>query len=176
MPALLIRYAPHMTAGFLFLALLFGAYRHGVTTTETAWQARHNAELAKANQATADAQAQAREAERRGVEAVAIIEGQLHDQQQQAQADRDRLLADIDSGAVRVRDRFTCPAAGGMPGAATSAGQRDAGKVGGLRREDVRFLVRLANEADAVTRQLQACQQILQAERMSPPAAAGDAP
>lgn len=167
MPALLIRYAPHLVALACCAALLFGAYSHGVSTTDTAWQAKHNAALAKANQAAAEAQAGAREAERRAAEEINAIEGKLHDQEQAAAAERDRLLADLESGAVRLRDRFTCPA-GGVPGTAANPGQREPGKVGGLQQADVRLLVRLANEADAVTRQLQACQAILKSDRAVP--------
>lgn len=137
------------------LGALWGAYLHGVSTTEDRLSAAHNSALAKA-------EAAARESERLAMNRINEIEAKHLEDNQRAQAAYDSLLDDYRSGVVRLRDRLSCP---GVPGVASgSAGSKPAAG-GGLQPEDVRFLVSEAKRADQVTRQLQACQAILEADR-----------
>jgi hypothetical protein len=68
-----------------------------------------------------------------------------------AQAEYDRNIADLRSGQLRLRKRWTCPR---VPNVAASAGQPDGDAA--LRQQDASDLVRLAAEADAQIRGLQA--------------------
>lgn len=93
---------------------------------------------------------------------------EMQDARRQAAAD----VAAVRSGAVRVRDRFACPASGsaaGASGAGTAAGRTasvgDAGTPGGLQTADAEFLLSEAGRADEVTLQLQACQAIVLRDR-----------
>lgn len=78
---------------------------------------------------------------------------------------RDRVIAGLRSGTVRLREHFTCPAVAGVPQTPAGAGASDGTEAGGLSREDAEFLVREAGRADDVVRQLTACQAILKSER-----------
>lgn len=116
-----------------------------------------------AEKAAREASEAARAKEKGLLKQITDIEAQRHEEDKTAEAERDRLLADIRAGQLRLRDRFTCPEH--VPGAATGTGGGDAGTEGGLRREDAEFFISIAAEADQVTRQLQACQSILRSER-----------
>lgn len=66
---------------------------------------------------------------------------------------RDAIIADWQSGRLRLKARFVqkaCPASGS-----------DAGETAGLSGEDVQFLIREAARADGIVRQLTACQGII---------------
>ncbi|WP_396190009.1 lysis system i-spanin subunit Rz [Flavobacterium sp.] len=89
------------------------------------------------------------------------IRNQLAEATNEAELERNRLLAQLRSGERRLRERFTCRAAGTPAGAEGSA---DAPQ-GGLSPADGEFLVRFAADADSVVRQLTACQAILKADR-----------
>ena len=68
----------------------------------------------------------------------------------QRESEVDRLLADARAGAVRLRQRFTCPASAAVPSTAGTAGAADDGAPRGLSAADAEFLVRFAAQCDAV--------------------------
>lgn len=165
------RVAPGLILALLVIGALFGAYRHGVRSTTDKLTTKHTAEMMqiKADLAIelAAAEGNARDAERKHVEALAAIANDFQVKEDHAKAEIDRLDAAVRAGDVRLRQRFTCPAAAGgaasAPGA--SAAPADAAKGRGLRDEDARALVRMSDEADQVTRQLQALQAIVKKDR-----------
>jgi hypothetical protein len=66
---------------------------------------------------------------------------------------RDKVIADWQSGRLRLKPRFSpqaCPASGD-----------NAGTEAGFLGEDVQFLIREATRADAIVRQLTACQGLI---------------
>jgi len=66
---------------------------------------------------------------------------------------RDKVIADWQSGRLRLKARFVqqaCPASGD-----------NGGTEAGLLGEDVQFLIREATRADAIVRQLAACQGLI---------------
>ena len=68
-------------------------------------------------------------------------------------AKRDKVIADWQSGRLRLKARFNpqaCPASGD-----------NAGTEAGLLGEDVQFLIREATRADSIVRQLTACQGLI---------------
>lgn len=76
------------------------------------------------------------------------------------------VVADLRRGAVQLRERFTCPdvfSDVSSTGRATGMGDGTAGR--GLRSEDAEFLVSEAGRADRIVTQLQACQDIIRADR-----------
>ena len=160
--ALAIRALPYLLAVALVLGALFGAYQHGVTTERTTWQARTSEALAVAMQQAAQAQGKAREAEQASAQAMHSIDNAYQQGRTDAQIQYDHTIADRDSGAISLRERFTCPAlASGLPNTSTTTSKRDAGTARGLQRTDEGFLVQLAKRADEVTMQLQAAQQVI---------------
>ena len=72
------------------------------------------------------------------------------------------VVADLRRGAVQLRERFTCP---DMPATGGTAGMGDGTAGRGLRSEDAEFLVSEAGRADRIVTQLQACQDIIRADR-----------
>lgn len=81
-----------------------------------------------------------------------------------AQAQLDSTLSDLRADVIRLRKRFTCPAAS-VQATAAGAPVSDDAEAGGLQREDAEFLVRLASDADAIALQLKACQAIVENDR-----------
>lgn len=77
-----------------------------------------------------------------------------------ALVERDGLIADLRAGNVRLRDKFRCPDRR-VPDVAGPPGGSDGSEGGYLSIEDQTLLVRLGAEADAITRQLTACQAII---------------
>lgn len=79
--------------------------------------------------------------------AVYDIVFDLETRRLQREAETTGTIAGLRSGAVRLQDRFSCPA---VPAAAAGAGAADDAAQRGLRVADAEFLVRLADECDAV--------------------------
>lgn len=113
------------------------------------------------------AQGKVREAEQKAARKVSEIESKLHEQNTKASADQAKLLNDVRSGTVSLRDRFTCPATQsiGVPKTTTSTSGDHGAEKRGLQREDAEFLVSESERADEVVRQLTACQAMLVQER-----------
>ena len=166
--SLLTRAMPYLVAIGLVLGALYGAYSHGVSTERATWQARMNAALAEAMSQTADLEREAREAEQASAQAMQTIDNAYQQGRADAENDYNRTMAERDSGAIRLHDRFTCTdtsAAGGVPKTSASTGRSDAASTGGLQREDEAFLIQFAKRADDAVRQLQACQAIVRKDR-----------
>lgn len=163
-----IRAVPYLAAAIALAASHLGAYRHGISIERAEWQAKADKAQADAMQQVAEAQEKARHAEQASAIAMANIDAAYLKGRTDAQAESDRTIADLRAGSVSLRQRFTCPPAapaGGMPKATTGTGQRDAASEGGLRSADAEFLVQLADRADQVTRQLEACQAVIRQDR-----------
>jgi len=126
--------------------------------------------LAAANKAAADAQQAARNTEEKRVADMSALDAQYTKEMNDAKANADRVIADLRSGAVQLRQRFTC-----KPGSTSATGKAGASAslgVGqpacGLSAEDAGFLVSEAKRADSVVVQLQACQAIVKTDRYAP--------
>lgn len=75
-------------------------------------------------------------------------------------------LAAIAAGTLQLRDQFVCNP--NMSGIGLSSGMGNGETGGGLRSEDAAFLISESDRADAITIQLQTCQQILLSDRGKP--------
>ena len=81
------------------------------------------------------------------------IKKDLIKKQEEGYEKRDKVIADWQSGRLRLKARFSptsCPATGS-----------DGGTTTGFLGEDVQFLIRESARADGVVRQLQACQGVI---------------
>ena len=161
-----------LTAGVLVLLHFYGQHQFslGEATEQARWVARENAALRAANEEISQLNTQAREQERQHAEAMAHISTQFQEQLQHVKSQKDSVIADLRTGAVRLRIPVTAPstsaACGGIPAEAfASAAGRDGETRAELSAEAAEFLVGLASEADEVVQQLSACQALLQADR-----------
>jgi prophage endopeptidase len=115
-------------------------------------------------------EAAARVKEQAAVVQIAAIEAQHQEQLKDEKSKSDAATSDLRSGAVRLRNRFTCDAgaSGGVPDAATSTSGGDAAASRGLQGADAELLIREAARADEIVLQLQACQAVVAADRVGP--------
>lgn len=156
----------------LGLAGIFGAYGYGHHVASSTLTAKHKAELAAISQANskavADAVTKARAEEQDKAAHMAALDFK-HFQGLQDEIDsKNRTIADLHAGTVRVRDNFACPAAtakGAAAATGTSTRVGDAAGAGGLQAAHVEFLLREAGRADEAVKQLEACQAIVKQDR-----------
>lgn len=109
--------------------------------------AQHVAELAT------EASEAARKAERAQAAAFAALARDYEQDKINAQANADRVIADLRAGHLRLRKQWTCPAADRVPRSPTGAGISDAGAE--LRAAGAADLVRVGDECDAQVLRLQ---------------------
>lgn len=153
--------------GVTAIAALFTAYTHGVTVASAGYEAK----IAKADAARASAavvlQAQVVADEHARQANIAAIDAQHQQDIANEKINSDRIIADLRSGAIRLRDKFsaTSGASAGLPGAAANAGLDHAAQGIQLQDEDAGFLIRFASDADQVADQLRACQAVVRADR-----------
>lgn len=139
----------------------FGHWRYseGRAEVQARWDA---AEAVHAANAKAALEAAAiNEARHRAEYAAAAA--RFNQENADALAERDAVIAGLRAGTVRLRERFRCPPPGVSPAPADPEGSAGAGG-GGLLDEDAVFLVRFAGEADTAARRLTACQAILRTQ------------
>ncbi|HTH39720.1 MAG TPA: lysis system i-spanin subunit Rz [Rhodocyclaceae bacterium] len=140
----------------------------GEKAERTAWLTRENATLTKANARIKELEDQARAKEREHAQDMADASAQYQKDLKHEKAAKDRVIADLRRGDLRLQIPVTCPdAAGGSATGATgtSTGGRDGETRAELSVEASEFLVGLASEADEVVRQLTACQVVVNADR-----------
>jgi hypothetical protein len=112
----------------------------------------------KAREAALVAKAEAEEV-RRAVEnawGVALYKLAYSAEEQRIERERETesTIADLRSGAIRLRYRFTCPK---LPRDPAPAGQPEPADTYGLRTEDAEFLVRFADERDQIADERNQC-------------------
>jgi hypothetical protein len=133
------------------------AKEHAKTVkVQSEFSAYRAAALAVAAQARADAKA----VEQSQADQFATVADQLQKDQAHALASRDSVIADLRSGALKLRKQWACPAGIHLP--ETAAGASGGDDSANLRQTGAGDLIGLADAADA---QVTACQSILRAER-----------
>ncbi|MRD73317.1 hypothetical protein HCX48_00365 [Rhodocyclus tenuis] len=142
----------------------------GEKAERSAWQGRENTALIKANSRIKELEERARAQEREHAQDMAAASATYQEDLKHEKAAKDRAVADLRSGALRLRDPFVaaCPdaAAGGGAGpAGAGSGGGDGEARAELSVEASEFLVSLASEADEVVHQLTACQSVVEADR-----------
>lgn len=91
------------------------------------------------------------ETERAHADDIAAIDRKYAKEEAHAEEVADKLRDDVRTGALRLRDKFSCPAPGPGIGTAPGTGGGTEGSV--LSGEDQEFLVRIGLEADAAVRE-----------------------
>lgn len=144
----------------------------GEQAEKARWLARETAELAAANVKINALQTAARTAERDHAMRLAAVSAQYQEDLKHAQARKDRVIADLRTGAQRLRIPVAgagCAGAGGMPETGPATGGRDGGTTAELSQPAAEFLVGLASDADQVAEQLKACQALVREDRNQQP-------
>lgn len=164
-----------LAAVLLVAALIGGIYAYGQQqfglgeeVERSAWLARENTTLTTANARIKELEDQARIKEHEHAQGMAKASAQYQEDLKNEKTAKDRVIADLRSGALRLRIPVTCPgAAGGSATATPGSGAvgRDGETRAELSFEASEFLVGLTSEADEVVRQLTACQAVVIADR-----------
>lgn len=146
-----------------FIARLI--YNAGGDAREAPWLKREAATHADAAARIKAAEERVRAAESRAAQAQADIDAAYQRGLKENQDAKDTAVAQLRAGR-RLFIGAQCPDSGSaVPGAATPAGLRDGGARAELSLPAAEWLVGLASEADAVARQLAACQAVIRADR-----------
>lgn len=148
-----------LTSGWTY-AVLMGMLFGWQLLKNTQLEAMHAQEARDAAIALSDAVVAARKEEQAKVQRYIAALDQLAKDNEALTNEKDRILADLHNANLRLRRRFTCPAAS-VPGTPGTPAVGDGAPQSGLLVEDAEFLVRLAAEADARVNQLTACQNVL---------------
>lgn len=139
-------------------------FDQGKKAERAEWQQRENTELTTANAAILKLNAAARQAEHDHAEALTEASAAYQEQLRHEKASRDRTIADLQSGALRLRVELARRETAGGSAAAegdAGAGRCDAEAYGELSPAAAGFLVDLATEADDVVHQLTAAQAVI---------------
>lgn len=110
-----------------------------------------------------EAERAARRLEREHRDAMDRVRDTLIGEREHVEAQRDELLDRVAAGGLR--QRFTCPPGGGVPGASPTTPGGDGAGQGGFTAEDAAIAIGIAADGDRAIRQLAACQDALRVGR-----------
>lgn len=160
----LLKMVPTWAWAALGLAVCLMVMRsHWIGVGESRVQAVLDAERAQ-NKLAADAQkAEAAAKEAKDAAAFSLLADNLRKENERAKQDADRTIADLRRGAIRLRDRFTCPRT--VPQTAGSPEGSHGTDDAGFTVADAEVALGIAATGDKAIRRLTACQAILSAER-----------
>ena len=145
-------------------------YQRGVEETTATYAKRDNEALRAAIDAKEKALARVRQLEDANAAEVTAAATEYQRRLADVRATHDRFVAGVRAGTIRLRDpgnpggAARC-AGGAAPQAGPGAGGRDGAAGGELSGAAAEFLLGETARADAVVRQLQACQRIVEADR-----------
>lgn len=158
------RLAMYALAAILALAASFGAGHHVGAEAGKVKVAQVTAANAKAAQRVAELTTKASEAARRAEQTQAVAFASIAQQNEQdkidAKAYSDRVIADLHTGALRLRDRWATQSLSQQAGVAASTSAPDA--VADDRAASAGRIVRAARDADD---QIRGLQEVLRVER-----------
>lgn len=159
-----LRRVPWQLWGLLLAALvLIGTYWLGKSHEASEWEARWAAQEATyAAERKAATEAARKTEERHRAEYKAIAERFLAEQRK-ADEEHAAIVAGLRAGTVRVRERFRCPAAAGMPDAAGNPGSPAEAGPRGFGEADAAVALGIARDADEIARRLNALQEAVRA-------------
>lgn len=161
MPDALIRW---MAGALAVLALLAGIWWHGHSRGAAGVQAEWDADRARLNTKLLAQERSVRAAEQQHAQALAAIDAKYQENERNAQLETDRLRAQLRAGTVRL----SVPVVAGscrLPATGAGAGSGDGAERADIQPAAADDLVALAADADAVVRQLSACQAVVRADR-----------
>lgn len=160
-----------LAVGLAWLASLVGVgiwqNRAGATGERVAWQAREAKNLQSYNDELRKQELEARGKELATAERQAAIDATYQENLRVSNNERDRALADLAAGRIRLRNLAAALQARerGASEAAPGAGEHHGAEGAGLSDETSRYLVGEAARADAVVEQLTACQALVKSDR-----------
>lgn len=139
----------------------------GHTAERSTWQGRENKELVDANASIKRLEEEARDTERKHVLALANIDRRYQKELQDAEDQKARDVAAARAGRIVLRIPSPCkgPDGGATSGVASTPGSGDGQKTAELPREVAANLFALADDANAVVRQLTECQAVILDDR-----------
>lgn len=147
----------------------------GAKLERVEWQAKENDALKKATARLAELTAEATKKEREHADALAAVSGHYQGELKNERAKKDRVIAGLRAGTVRLFDpNGKCSGIGiALPETGPGPSGRDAAGGGNLPGSSVailssnasEFLIGEASRADEVAKQLTACQGIVRADR-----------
>lgn len=146
MIALAIKYWKPAAVLILLLIMSSCCYKAGSDATDARWSARWHQHVAEDATQVAESETAARVREQETLAAWAVANDIQHEELTNVQNHRDRLLADIRAGRLRLP---TCPRS--LPEAAADTGEPEAGAEGGFSGEFGEWLVSRAAVCDEVT-------------------------
>ncbi|MBP8812701.1 MAG: lysis protein [Laribacter sp.] len=149
-----------LTTALLCLVLLAGAWWHGYRTGAVGVQAEWDTDQARMMAQLLAQEQAARTTEQQHAQALATIDAQYQENERHARLENNRLRTQLRAGSVRL----SVPVAAGscnLPADDSASGLRDATPQAELSSEAADDLVALADDADAVVRQLTACQAVI---------------
>ena len=145
-------------------------YARGMKDERLVWQVRENIELNAKNELITKLQEEYRALEQKSAKDVAAVAEELQKGIKHAQADRDRFVADVRAGRVRLRIPGAAPCSQSpsgdptpSPGAGPAGSDAPAGSE--LPPKIAEDLFTLMAEADEVVLQLQAAQELIRKDR-----------
>ena len=155
-----------------FVASVTGAFFYGQNVgaedERVEWQGRENVELTAANRKILDLTEAARARESFHAIELNAISTKLQEDLQNEKAAADRVISDLRNGSrvLRIPITRTVETCGGEAGTApASTSGRDGEARADVHPAAAEFLVGLASEADAIVRQLAACQAVILQDR-----------
>lgn len=159
-----------LALGILLGLIAHYIYKAGGDDREAPWLVRESKANADAANRIEAAENKARAAEARYAAAMASISGAYLNAQQEGEREKAAAVDRVRAGQ-RLYIGAKCPAPGGSaaPEAPTGAGARDGETRAELSESAAEWLIGLASEADAVVRQLTACQAVVEADRAPQP-------
>lgn len=147
------------------LTVVAGVFLAGYQYSNHTWQAKWSARDASDAKASALESERARADEHKAAETAAAIDKAYQQGAAHAKANADRIIADLHTGNLRLRQSFTCTISSVSVSSTNSAARiSDAARTCGLSTADAEFLIRFAERADKVAMQLKAAQQFIQCE------------
>lgn len=151
-----------MLRGLAGLALAAALFAAGWTAQGWRWQAKYADRESEHQAEVISAAALGQERERVLADAFALIDATHTKEREAARAENDRLRADVERGAVRLRVAARCPSVLSAPGIGAGLGDGAAAELAADARPDY-FALRAGIVGQRT--QLMACQDALRAER-----------
>ena len=140
----------------------------GRKVERTEWQAKENKALVDIQTELAKVQSEKDTVERNSRNAMVAASETYQKGLKNEQARKDKVIADLRSGALRLRDPGTrySLSKDTLPGVGTTTGGCDGAKGGELSDALTEHLITEAGRADEIVRQLTAAQAVINADRV----------
>ena len=169
MRSILLTLAGVLTLTAAIYAIEWRGHRNGVREAKLEAEQLDNATLREANRALDALHRQVERQERDHAAELAKLAGSHLREVRNVEVQRDRALADLRAGRLRLRDPGAVAEPGceaPMPAApAGTAGSGLAAQGGGLSDRSAEFLLRQASRADAIVGELNYCWSIVRKDR-----------